>query len=117
MNPSAHTTRWAPVARALGVLTVVAALLAAATLVYGIWYFPDAPIRPVGSGYKGKTGTPRTLEDFTAFSNWLAALLIVFPTAFGIGFAYLFADRRKRAALSRSRATNRDEPPSPYRMP
>src|SRR5262245_51527391 len=106
VNPVSHTTKWAPVARVLGALTVAAALLAAATLVYGIWYFPDAPIRPEGSGYRGKTGTPRTLEDFTAFTNWLTALLIVFPLAFGSGFAYLFADSRRKAAMARSRSAD-----------
>lgn len=38
---------------------------------YGMFRFPDNPIRPCQEhGYCGKQGQPRTLEDFVAFSRW-----------------------------------------------
>ena len=91
----------ATLARILGALTIAAALVAAATLIYGIVNFPDAPIRPTARGYTGKTGTTRTEEDYRAFQQWETALLVVFPTAFGLGLAYAIASGRRRSGRPR----------------
>jgi hypothetical protein len=39
--------------RLLVMLTLIAALLAAATMFYGAYRFPDAPIRAAGNGFVG----------------------------------------------------------------
>src|SRR5688500_282613 len=58
------------VTRVLLVLTLLAVTAAAATAVYGVYHFPDAPIRPRGGGYVGKTGAPHTREDYERFLRW-----------------------------------------------
>src|SRR5688572_12953182 len=59
-----------PVARLLLALTMAACVLAAATMFYGVYNFPDAPIRETAGGYEGKGGGARTAEDFEAFVAW-----------------------------------------------
>jgi hypothetical protein len=85
-----------PVARVLLVLTIAAALLAAATMFYGVYNFPDAPLRQTAGGYEGKGGRPRTQEDFAAFIAWEKMMIVVFPAVFGLGFAFAFIDARQR---------------------
>jgi hypothetical protein len=85
-----------PLATTLLVLTILAAASAAVTFVYGIYNFPDAPIRPSAGGYVGKGGKPHTAEEYERFLLWERALLITFPAAFLAGFAYEFSTRRKR---------------------
>lgn len=90
-----------PLARLLLVLTIAASLLAAATMIYGMYYFPDAPIRQKAGAYVGKGGGPRTQEDFEAFLRWEKTMLVGFPLAFGFGFAFGITEliqRRKDAA-------------------
>ena len=89
-----------PLAKALLALTIAAAVLAAAILVYGIYMFPDAPIRVTESGYQGKSGTLRTVEDFEAFELWRTAMLTTVPLVFVLGFVFAIADasRRRRKA-------------------
>jgi hypothetical protein len=69
-------------------LTIIASLLAAATMFYGMYHFPDAPIRQTAGGYVGKGGRARTQQDFEAFLKWEKAMLIVFPSVFVFGFAF-----------------------------
>lgn len=85
-----------PLARVLLMLTVVAVLLAAATMIYGIYNFPDAPIRQTESGYEGKGGKPRTQADYRAFIFWGKAMFIIIPSAFVLGFAFVMIDSRRR---------------------
>lgn len=88
-----------PLARALLALTIAACLLSVAVGVYGVYNFPDAPIRQTREGYVGKYGKPRTREDYESFVRWKAALLVVFPSAFVLAFAFALADgagRRRR---------------------
>lgn len=85
-----------PMARGLLALTIVAAVLAAATLVYGVSMFPDAPIRAVADGYKGKGGTARTQADFEAFVVWKTAMFTIFPSAFLLAFAFAVTEARQR---------------------
>jgi hypothetical protein len=81
-----------PVARLLLALTITAGLLAAATMFYGVYNFPDAPIRQTASGYEGKGGRPRTQEDFEAFIRWEKTMMVVFPAVFGFGLAFACID-------------------------
>ena len=85
-----------PVARLLLALTIVAGLLAAATMFYGVYNFPDAPIRQTAEGYEGKGGRARTQEDFEAFIGWEKTMIVVFPAVFGLGFALAISDAMQR---------------------
>jgi hypothetical protein len=85
-----------PGTRLLLWLTIVAAVLAAATLAYGVYMFPDAPIRATDGGYKGKTGNPHTLEEFEAFGVWETAVFIIVPLMFVLGSAFGIADAKLR---------------------
>ena len=85
-----------PLARILLVLTIAVCLLAAATGLYGVYNFPDAPIRQTGSGYVGKGGKPHTREEFERFILWQQVMFIVFPSAFVLGFAFAITDSAKR---------------------
>jgi hypothetical protein len=90
-----------PVARFLLVLTIAACLLAVATGLYGVYNFPDAPIRQGKGVYIGKGGKPHTQEEFEAFILWQQAMFIIFPSAFVLGFGFGIADamqRRKRSS-------------------
>jgi len=84
-----------PFGRFLLVLTIVACLLAAATMLYGVYNFPDAPIRQTGGGYFGKGGKPHTRDDFEAYVLWGNAMFIIVPTVFVLGFAFAITDSKR----------------------
>jgi hypothetical protein len=84
------------ISRLLLVLTLIACVGAVATGLYGVFKFPDAPIRQTAGGYFGKGGRPRTKSDFEAFVKWQRAMFIVFPSAFIFGFAYGITDSIQR---------------------
>jgi hypothetical protein len=46
---------------------------------YGLVRFPDAPIHPCPSGYCGKQGQLRALEDYQGFHFWERALMLGWP--------------------------------------
>ena len=85
-----------PVTRVLLALTIVAGLLAAATMFYGVYNFPDAPIQQTAGGYGDKGGRTRTQEDFEAFIRWKKTMIVVFPAVFGSGFALGISDAMQR---------------------
>jgi hypothetical protein len=85
-----------PVTRLLLALTIMAAACAVATGIYGVWNFPDAPLRFKDGGYVGKTGKPHTQAEFEAYRAWKGVLLVVFPSVFILGFAFALADSRSR---------------------
>src|SRR5688500_8342286 len=88
-----------PVGKVLGGAAVIAGVIAAGTLLYGFYSFPDAPIRQTPSGYAGKAGTPRTREDFEAFKVWEKGVIAAFVITFATAFASVAADRiHKRRA-------------------
>ena len=91
--------------RLLLALTMAACVLAAAAMLYGIYNFPDAPIRPAGGGYVGKHGKPHTRDDYEAFILWGKVMLAVVPSVFVLGFAFAITDSRQR----RKRASQRPE--------
>ena len=82
------------VTRALLALTLLAVMAAGATAVYGVYNFPDAPIRPGGGGYVGKTGTPHTRDDYDRYLNWSLAMWTAFPAAFILGATFVYFDAR-----------------------
>ena len=51
----------------------------AATMLYGVVFYPDGPIHPclTGTGYCGKHGEVRTLADYEAFRRWEIVLPLV----------------------------------------
>ena len=97
--------RRGPLIRFLLALTIAACLLAAATGLYGVYNFPDAPIRQMQEGlYLGKGGQPHTLEEFERFILWERVMFVVFPSAFVLGFAFAITDSMKRRKRTSSGA-------------
>ena len=82
--------------RTLLALTLLAVTTAAATALYGVYHFPDAPIRASASGYVGKTGAPHTREDYERFLRWSLVMWTAFPTAFILGASFVYSDTRDR---------------------
>jgi hypothetical protein len=82
-------------------LAILAAISAGATMLYGIYTFPDAPIRPRGSGFAGKTGDVRTQADYDRYVAWSRAMFVAFPATFVLAFAFLWLDARPRSNGSR----------------
>ncbi|QPF84505.1 hypothetical protein IC762_33710 [Bradyrhizobium genosp. L] len=72
-----------------------------ATLAYGAWMYPDAPLRKCSVGietYCGKQGKEHTLSEYEGFRGWQNGLFgIVGPIAVGLQLlAVLFGRERKR---------------------
>ncbi|MGR9046799.1 MAG: hypothetical protein ACU83N_16065 [Gammaproteobacteria bacterium] len=85
-----------PFAKFLLAVTLAAGLLSAGTMFYGIYNFPDAPIRQTATGFEGKAGRVRTEQDFKAFKAWEKALILSIATTFCFGFALAVSDRLRR---------------------
>jgi uncharacterized membrane protein len=47
-----------------------------ATMLYGIAFFPDAPLRERDGAIAGKTARPRTVVDYRYFRIWERTLII-----------------------------------------
>ena len=95
----AEARDWGPIARALIVACVAAAVFAAGTMVYGFTQFPDAPIRKSGGAYLGKGGVAHTRHEYERFVLWEKVLIGSFVVAFATGFGAAVADKlgqRKR---------------------
>jgi hypothetical protein len=84
---------WLRIVELIGILAVV---LAVVILAYGVYKWPDAPIRQTASGYAGKTGVAHTSEDYELFKDWEKSLLVIVPVAFivNIGAAVIWKRRR-----------------------
>ena len=85
-----------PVRKLLLLMTVAAFLSAGATTIYGIYHFPDAPIRAVGGGYAGKGGTARTRQEYENYLSWTRAMWITYPATFLLASVLMWADDRGR---------------------
>ena len=85
-----------PLVKLLLALTLASVLSAAAIGVYGIYNFPDAPLRQNGDVYTGKRGQPRSREDFERFNLWKNALFGSFGSTFLLGFAFAALDTREK---------------------
>ncbi len=90
-----------PLVRILLLLTIAACLAAAVTGFYGVYNFPDAPIRQSNIGYVGKTGKPHTRDEFEGYVAWEKTMFIAFPAAFVFGISYAIA-----SAVQRKRSQN-----------
>ena len=78
-------------------LVILLAVSAALMMAYGIYSFPDAPIRQCGETcFQGKQGQPRTRDDFEAFGRWLVITPSLVVSAIATGFLLNFVDRRSR---------------------
>jgi len=96
-----------PVTRALLALTLLAVAACVVTGAYGAYNFPDAPIRPKGGGYVGKTGRPRTQAEYESYLSWTVTMWTVFPAAFVTGAAFSYSDARDRRKGRRAPQANR----------
>ena len=85
-----------PVVKVLLIVCILSALLAGATMIYGVIAFPDAPIRQTGSSYVGKQGAPHTREDYERFLLWEKFLFLGFGLAFLTGFGAVAAEKLGR---------------------
>lgn len=84
------------------VLTLISVLAAVPVGTYGIYNFPDAPIRQKGEIFTGRRGKPHTRESYERFVIWQKALFISFGSTLLFGFAFGIADsREKRRAENR----------------
>jgi hypothetical protein len=88
------------ITKVLLVLTLLAVAASVATFAYGIYNFPDAPIRPDGGGYVGKTGHAHTRDHYENYLTWSLTMWSVFPATFAVAFTFGYFDWRDR---SRSR--------------
>lgn len=85
-----------PLTKLLGFVLAIAILAAAATGVYGIATFPDAPIRATPTGYKGKTGKAYDREHYERFELWQTTLFATFGLVFLFGVAVAVDDQRRK---------------------
>jgi hypothetical protein len=91
-----------PLVKALLALALISCFFAIGTGIYGVYNFPDAPLRQKGEVYTGKRGQPRTREDFERFTLWQKALFISFGSTFLLAFSFAALDaREKRRWLSK----------------
>jgi hypothetical protein len=93
MNSVNAKPGWLKALQFAGVAMVLAAAL---TLAYGIFKFPDAPIRQTATGVVGKTGLPHTREDYELFELWERSVLVVVPLAFAVCAAAVIAEKRNK---------------------
>jgi hypothetical protein len=85
-----------PIATALLILTVFCVVGCGVALAYGVYYFSDAPLRPSGQGYVGKTGAPRTREQFEEYLEWSLVMWTLFPATFAVAGLLAFTEARDR---------------------
>ena len=88
--------RSGPVTKALLLACFVTGLIAAATLVYGLVTFPDAPIRQTASGYVGKQGAPHTRDGYEEFKLLEKLVVGSFGLAFLTGFGAVVSRKMKQ---------------------
>lgn len=67
-----------------------------AVFVYGLVFYIDAPLRPCGHGFCGKTGHPHTAAEYHAFLTWQAIFIITWFFGLPIHFAFAAAKRAER---------------------
>jgi hypothetical protein len=86
-----------PFVKFLHALLITAAISVVFTFAYGIYNFPDAPLRLKDNGeYRGKSGKLHTQQEYENFKLWETTLLVVFPALFIFAFAFHIADSREK---------------------
>ena len=99
-NERREAAQRSPLVKALLALTVAACLAAAITFFYGIYAFPDAPLRKSYAGFTNKQGLPRSQEDFEKFKIWEKTLFVSLGSAFICAVAFgIINSREKRRRL------------------
>ena len=100
LHPAGENAKpaWLKIVNLIGILAVV---LTVVILAFGVYAWPDAPIRQTASGYAGKTGIAHTSDEYESFKNWEKTLLVVVPLAFivNIGAAIISKRRGKHQSL------------------
>ncbi len=82
--------------KSLTAIVLILALAAAASMVYGIYYFPDAPISQCGDGcFRNKQGRPKTAEDYERFRRWLVTTPGLVIAAIGSGMLLTIIEKRR----------------------
>ena len=83
-------------------LCVAAFFAAAATLLYGVIAFPDAPIREVATSYyEGKYGVPHTREEFERFKLWETTVFAAFGLTAALGIVAVAEEKLRRRESAR----------------
>lgn len=82
---------WLRIVHLIGILAVV---LAVVILAFGVYTWPDAPIRQTASGYTGKTGVAHTEQEYELFKDWEKSLLVVVPLAFIVNIGAAIISKR-----------------------
>ncbi len=84
-------------------MTLASTLFAAGAFGYGIYNFPDAPIKQKGEVYTSKHGQPRTNEDYERFTLREKAVWDSFGSTFILAFVFtaLEASEKRRRVLSK----------------
>jgi hypothetical protein len=59
--------------------------------IYGVYFYPDAPIKRCDDGFCGKHGPTRTLAEFRSYEKWESLLFF----SFFLGFLSLLYLRTK----------------------
>jgi len=77
-------------------LALASVFAAAASGVYGVYHFPDAPLRQQGEVYSGKHGQPRTRVDYEHYLAWEKALFGAFGSTFFFALAFGIMDSREK---------------------
>lgn len=60
---------------------------------YGVVFYVDAPIRPCGESFCGKTGLPHTHAEYESFLRWQETLLVTWIIGAPIHFGCWAAKR------------------------
>jgi hypothetical protein len=77
-------------------LVLVLALAAAVSIIYGIYHFPDAPIRKCGENcFRNKQGQPKSGGDYAHFRRWLVVTPSLVVLAIGSGLLLTSIERIK----------------------
>jgi hypothetical protein len=84
--------------RRLAAIQIGVFAIMAAVFVYGLIFFIDAPIRPCGNGFCGKTGIAHTAAEYHDFAVWERTLLITWIVGVPIHFGLLLMARLRASA-------------------
>lgn len=82
--------------KVLQTAVVTLAISTAILFGYGIYRFPDAPIRQCGDDcFRNKLGEPRTADEYHAFYIWLRVTPTLLVSAVVLGFILNVVETRR----------------------
>ena len=82
--------------RVFNFICVILIVIVVLIMIFGIFKWPDAPIRQTPGGFVGKTGGAHTREDYELFKLWEKSLLVSVPLAFAVNFIAALAKRKRK---------------------